>query len=64
MSPTIEEIFKKIDEFDTFLIESGCERNNEMEIISWFQNGSAEEMKATIVISEPNYRSRRDDDDE
>ncbi len=62
MSVTIADIMKRIDELDTFLIEAGCERYNEMELVSYFKNSSHEDMKVTMVISEPNYNKRLDDE--
>jgi hypothetical protein len=64
MLVTIEDIFKKIDQLDTFLIEAGCERTSEIYIDSYFTNASAEKSKVTLTISEPNYNIRRDDNDD
>lgn len=62
MPVTIEDIFKKIDELDTFLIEAGCERTNEIELVSYFTNSSLEQSKVTITIDEPDYGTRNDDE--
>jgi hypothetical protein len=63
MPITIADLFKKIDELDTFLIESGCERTNDIEMVSYFRNGSEEETKVTLIVSEPNYKMREYSDD-
>ena len=61
MAITIVDIFKKIDALDTFLIEAGCERSNDMEIVSYLPNGSGEDLKMTLIVSEPNYKRGYDD---
>lgn len=55
MSVTIQDIFKRVDELDTFLIESGYERYNELEIVSYVKDSSHQSQKITITIEEPNY---------
>lgn len=55
MSASMKEIINRIDELDTFLIESGFERYNDMELVSYFKNSSGETTKVTTVVSEPNY---------
>jgi hypothetical protein len=64
MSVTVEDIFKKIDELDTFLIEAGCERNGDIELVSYFKNGSGEDTEVKMFVSQPNYNIRRDDNDD
>ena len=61
MAITLEDIFKKVDDLDTFLIENGCERMNEMEIVSYFKNASEQNSKVAITICEPSYFGREDE---
>jgi hypothetical protein len=63
MPVTIEDIFKKIDELDTFLIEAGCERVNEIELVSYFTNSSLEQSKVTMTVDAPEYGMKEDDND-
>jgi hypothetical protein len=63
MPVTIEDIFKKIDELDTFLIEAGCERTNDIEMISYFTNSSLEQSKVRVTVDAPEYNMKEDDND-
>lgn len=63
MEVRVADIFKKIDELDTYLIIAGWERMNDIELVCYFRNSSEEDQKATLIIAEPNYKKRDFEDD-
>ena len=48
------DILYKINELDTFLIGSGFERRNEMELVYYMHEGSKDVLEATLTIGVPN----------
>ncbi len=56
---TLKDIFDKIDALDTYLIESGYERVNDMEIAYFVRDGRPEENpKAIITVTQPHYYNK------
>ena len=50
------DILYKINELDTFLIGSGFERRNEMELVYYMHEGSKDELEATLTVGVPNHK--------
>ena len=56
IKPNMVDILYKINELDTFLIGSGFERRNEMELVYYMHEGNKDVLEATLTVGVPNSK--------